>query len=74
MLAKLIANIKLLTVTYQEIRMAECRQLFMQWKLPDWPDAQFNYHKHNVDFVRWLEHHPPDCINWFQAGHYGLWE
>ena len=74
MLAKPIGNLKLLTVTFQEIRKADARRLFMDWKYPDWPGAESQYHRDNNDFVWWIDHRTPECLAWFQGGHYGVWD
>ena len=59
MLEKLIGNLKLLTVTFQEIKRAEARQLFLNWKFPGWPGAQFNYTRESRDVVWWVDHKTP---------------
>ena len=74
MLATLFDNIRLLTVAFQDIKFSEGRALFMRWFCPEWQEQEFIYKRHNADFVKWLQYHTPECLQWFEHGHYGLWE
>ena len=76
MLNKLIQNLKLLTLVYQQIKAADCKHLFMEWwnKYYQWQE-EFTYHKHSRHFVKWIENNPPDCINdRFQGARYGIYQ
>ena len=54
--------------------------MFMDWWNKEnsnnwWNKEKFNYSKHNKHFVRWIEDHPPACIQGrFQGAHYGVYE
>ena len=78
MLNKLIQNLKLLTLVYQQIKAADCKQLFMEWwnKDSQWNEKEdVSYHKHSRWFVQWIENNPPACIKGrYQGAHYGIYE